>query len=179
MNIDQLEFNSSQINDAVDAIIERLESMTDENGIQVFQSVKYGLDIPEQTILGENCPAIRIWQDSIDYEMEADHFFVSEGVSPLSMYLYFYALPDSNNVFPDIQQKRTEIVKALLRRLEYPALDNVDGFTPDASKWWFVTPQMIRVDHTTAMRRVAGSVEILPPWYVTRIDLKIQIKNYP
>lgn len=178
MNIDDLTFTSSPLNTACDAIIARLSEAVDDDGLQVFQSVTYGLDIPSLTILGEECPALRIWQDSDDYELEATHFFVGQATSVLSFYLYFHALPDSNNVYPDIQQKRTEIVKFLLRTLEYPAIDNVNGFTPDNS-WWVDTPQTIRVDHTTAMRRIAGSVEILPPWYVTRIDLKIKVKNYP
>lgn len=177
MDINDLSFVASPVNTGCDAIIARLEAVTDENGVKVFNSVKYGLDIPELTILGDKCPAVRIWQDSDIGVADTSQFFVREWVSTLSIYLYFYSLPDAYNNFADIQQKRTEIVKFLLRSLEYPDADSA-GLTP-SNNWWFEAPQEIRIDHTTALRRISSSIDVQPPWYVSRIDLKIRVKNYP
>ena len=176
MNLDHFQFVASPINTAVDAVIARLEALTDENGLKVFQSVEYGLDIPTKTIHDTATPAVRVWQDSDSSNMEASTFFVGHMESLLSIYVYLYA-PPINNTYPDIQKKRTEIVKFLLRGLEYPD-DNSTGFTP-ANSWWFKTPQRVEVDHTAPFRRVSSNIDVLPPWYVTRIDLRIEVKNYP
>lgn len=156
----------------------QLREATDEHGELVFASVDYGLTIPNLTITEDNCPAVRIWQDGAKGVADSAQFFVREMSSPLSIYVAFHALPDSSGNYPDIQQKRTEIVKFLLRSLEYPDASAPDGLMPDPS-WWFELPQEIAIDHTTPLRRLDSQITVLPPWYVTRIDLMIRVKNYP
>jgi hypothetical protein len=81
--------------------------------------------------------------------------------------------PDAKGRTPDFQAEQRKFSRWILRQLWAPDTGSTDGLTPDHTKWAF-RPQLVRIDHATALRDFQGSGgPVLPPWYVSRIDLEI------
>lgn len=168
MDVHELRLPEANINIAVDDIIDAIGSVVDRDGQVVFRSVSRGLLLPNSVPREDNVPAIRIWHSAAKVADESVQFFSGQTCYDLSIFVVCYSFTGG-----DLQQQRERLVKAVLQSLEQPEAGSKVGLVPHSSYWF--DPQSIVIDHTSSLQRFADHLTVLPPWYVTRIDLQIQV----
>lgn len=159
----------------IDMIIARLTAAVDLASQPIFKSVEYGLYIPAEDVQAFDCPAVRLWNIQEYYNIEATQFVAGDIDFTLQLYVYLWSLPtDDAGEFVRIQKIREQITLAIFHALEPPEADNPDGMEPDL--FWKV-PENVRVlvDYATPFRYYGQVLPQEPPWYVTRIDIPINV----
>lgn len=176
----QINLPESNVNKVVDILIDRYRTAVDGSGNTVFVSVERGLAIPDQTIYVQQCPFIRIWENSFTGINTTIDFFDREWYFPLSIFVGFHALPDNSGLYPDVQEFRNRLVKFALKCIQMPESGDPNGINfRDYDFGWNFLPENVRGDHTTPMQSLGFNVSIAPPWYVTRLEVNMRCHNYP
>jgi hypothetical protein len=160
------------------AILAKLEAGLDAGSKILLKSCGPGIALPGSDTKGLNIepkdtPAVRIIDSLETAEILGQDMVDSEWRSQFSIFAYLYMAPDAKGRTPDFQAEQRKFSRWILRQLWAPDTGSTDGLTPDHTKWAF-RPQLVRIDHATALRDFQGSGgPVLPPWYVSRIDLEI------
>lgn len=164
------------VNAAVDELLTYSRAMTDDKAQPLFVGCERGWAYPESEPRYDEVPQLRIWHANHDAKVDNIQFDLAEEDIELSLFFYFYAFDGS-----DIQAQREKFVRHFLKKLRVPQEDeetvvNV-GLVP--VNFQFVTDTIVRIDHTSAFRKIADFIQLPPhPWYVTRVDITIRITNY-
>jgi hypothetical protein len=170
VDINELVLDEVAINTAVDAIIEQIAAMNDNDGRQLFKSVKRGLELPQGTPNESNSPAVFIWHDAAQYRSDGAQLWFDTATATIDLFVVCYSFNDS-----DLQAQRERLCAHVLRRLQQPAggVTTADGLQPGAS-WEFEHLQLASIDHTSPFKKILEFVPVLPPWYISRISLTIE-----
>jgi hypothetical protein len=116
VDINELVLDEVAINTAVDAIIEQIAAMNDNDGRQLFKSVKRGLELPQGTPNESNSPAVFIWHDAAQYRSDGAQLWFDTATATIDLFVVCYSFNDS-----DLQAQRERLCAHVLRRLQQPA----------------------------------------------------------
>jgi len=170
---DSLDLEEAPINIAVDELLEHIATMTDRNGKPLFVDAGRGWAYPEGTPTSDMVPALRIWHQQSEALNDNQCFHLSEEDVTLSIFIYVYSFGDQ-----DIQAHRERFVRAFLKKLRWPQSSDPIGVYFQPQTFRFVTPQAVTIDHTNAFKRISDMIAVRPhPWYVTRVDIAINVYN--
>ncbi len=171
MDINNYRLAEAPANTAVDAIIAQIEAMTDLDGQQLFPTVKRGLSLLNGTLPESATPQVDVWQDSAGYMNDSVQMLFAEGEHILDIYITCH----SGNG-DDLQAQRERLCWHLLQHLQMSdsGTTDADGLEP-GSNWRFPNPQRVDVDHTSPFKKIADFVPVIPPWYVSRISIAIEV----
>jgi len=167
MDLQELNLEEAKINLVVDDLITAIKAATDNDGIPIFRSVERGLVLPNSEPREDNVPAVRIWHNMASVTDESVQLYASQTEYLISFFVACYSFDGT-----DLQQQRERLCRAMLKAIEYPE-PSASGLIPQ-NFYWF-NPQTIVIDHTSSLKRFSDSLVVLPPWYVTRIDLTVTI----
>lgn len=172
MDFQLLVFPASPLNRAISDLVAHLGAIEDLNGARVFENVRPGLYIPQQEYAPrpEDVPACFIWDDSASATSNSRPMIITEAETVVSLYLLWYDFGhDSTSFGPGgVATKRSAMVDYVIKKLQAPEL------APPVPIWdWPPGGFTFTIDHTNAYRRVTDQVQLTPPWYATRIDLRI------
>lgn len=176
------------VNVALQALIDHLSETVDSSGRKVFKMAEFGFDYADKAISGDSDPALFIWSDGGYAEALAVQMYTRSYVADVEV----YAVVHSFNVGRDLSLRLQAFTDLILKRLQHPddhvtgtdgiawgAVSNEDGtFTDtDAPKWRFENPQDVRVDIGTTNRKMFGTRQLEPGWYVISIACQIRCDN--
>lgn len=171
----EIDIDNSIVNDIVDVVENSYKTAVDNSGRIVFTDVARGLVIPKVTVPEGSGPFIRLWENRGRAQVRSVQMVDSLWYPVLSIFVGFCALPDINGQYADAQQFRNNLAKFAIRCLNLPSVSG-NGITP-GNNWNFDNPQDITVDFTAPMQGLGFDVPIMPPWYVTRLDVGIEAFN--
>lgn len=180
--LSQFALTESPINVAMDEIIATLAGAVDNAGNAVLKSVDRGFPILAPA--NDECPAIRVWEESVVGIRTSSQFYVRQYLVTLSLFVFLYQeVEDANGNPVDFQAQRNRLMKFIIEALQLPSSDgsSPNGLTPHWELWNFEEPEagkpsLIHIEHTQAFKKWGVMEPVKPPRYVTRIDLPILVE---
>jgi hypothetical protein len=171
VDINNYRLRAAPINTAVDAIITQIEGMTDLDGQPLFPNVKRGLELPTGPPPESGTPSVHVWHDKGALENDSVQMLFGHGEHILDLFVTCYSFNGS-----DLQAQRDSLCLHLLQHLQAPdgAVTSSEGIEP-AGDWRFVNPQTVDIDHTSPFKKILEFVPVMPPWYVSRISIAIEV----
>lgn len=181
-----LSLPDSPLNVAIRALMAQLTLAEDEEGNRLFRSVRAGLAIPQGSPQRTEVPMCRVWRDRSERIAENEQFVVTDIFQDVDLLLYFYDFNEDGTCEEQIEN----FVRTILAKLQEPTsgATGQDGLMPGAirsdTQWddggcqtWNFPAQVVEVVQTQALRKVTGYDQILPPWYVVRIGVRVYSQN--
>ena len=167
---ESLVFDEISENVCINDLIAYAEGLKDNDGVAIFADADFGWESPEGIPTEDDVPMLRIWSDSGQEIDDNNSNVLTYGKRTISLFFYFYAFGDVN-----IQAQRARFARHFLTHLSDPAtLAAFNGGQTD--KYWRIDfDSAIQIDHTQALKRVADYIVVQPPWYVTRIDIPVEL----
>lgn len=170
--------DASNGNAAIEALMNRLKTVTDSNKQVIWQDVKSGIAMPGQDIKDTEAPAIRVFEQLDQHIVEPSNILVdTKVVHTFSLYCYLYILPDYNYTYADVQPIRRNITRRTIKHLNGITVPDPNGFEEDLPNWWFAKPQTISIDYTDVLKPHYPDFTVAPPWWLWRIDLSMVSLN--
>lgn len=171
MDINRYRLSEAPVNTAVDAIIAQIEGMTDLDGQPLFPTVKRGLELPSGPPPESGTPTVHVWQERGAFLNDSVQMGLFEGTHTIDLYVTCYSFNSE-----DLQAQRERLCWHLVKHLQAPdgGVTSSEGIETD-DNWRFVNPQSIDIDHTSPYKKILEFVPVLPPWYVSRISLDIDV----
>lgn len=176
MDASKLLLEEAPLNRAVNSMMDRWRKAVDLNGLTCFPSVERGMLFPSEDVDPDLYPAIRVWHESADYNTPASQFMVTDASPLVSIYLIMPIGPFKDNQYVDVQSIRECLLKKMFDSLIPPTFNNADGLEPDRF-WKFTEGQTLHVEHAQPYKKHGYQVVVQPPWYVSRVDIKINVYN--
>lgn len=166
---EKLTFDEAAENVAINDLLTYARSLKDNKQNLVLFNADFGWVAPEGIPDEEDVPMLRIWCDSGNEPMSNNDLIMDDGRRTLSLFFYFYAFGEEQGA--NIQAQRARYVRHFLTHLSDTAV--LETFNADA--WRVDFDSVILIDHTQALKRVADYITVYPPWYVTRVDIPIEV----
>ena len=169
VSFQELDFTEAPENVAIQDLLDFAEPLQDNAGNELFADVNFGWEKPEGTPTAEQVPMLRIWSDSGTEDMDNNCDLMNDGRRLLSLYFYFYDFADETG--DNIQAQRARFIRHFLSHLSDPAVQAAFH----ANAWRIDFDTKIQIDHTNALKRINDYIVVNPPWYVTRVDIPIEV----
>lgn len=155
----------------------------DLNNKPLLRSCLRGIDsVMDDVISGaepgpDACPCIRILTGRDVYPIKGVDFITLDGLSVVHLYFIYYGLDTKN-----FEELRDDHWRRCIRYLQIPSNDPNSNFglvTEGGVWYWPNGTWNMTVDHDTPLRFFGQSIVTADGYFVTRIDLQIEVNDIP